>query len=106
MRKEDIMLHLELVWMTPVAVRMKDESPQVFASVNDALDFLEGDWAIYRGRNYNRAVQTCRRALNRMTPVTIAREAFIDACRDAGLSTGVDGPLGTKTGAGGQHSLA
>lgn len=44
------MLHLELVWMTPVAVRMKDESPQVFASVNDALDFLEGDWAIYRGR--------------------------------------------------------
>ncbi|MGI0526736.1 DUF982 domain-containing protein [Rhizobium giardinii] len=99
------MLNPELVWMTPVTVRMKDGAPQVFASVNDALDFLEGDWA-YRGRKYNRAAQTCRRALNRMTPVAIAREAFIDACRDAGMSTDGDGPLGTKTGAGGQHSLA
>ena len=43
MRKEDIMLHPELVWMTPVTVRMKDGASQVFASVNDALDFLEGD---------------------------------------------------------------
>ena len=100
------MLYPELVWMTPVTVRMKDGTSQVFASVNDALDFLEGEWAIYRGRKYNRAVQTCRRALNRMTPVAIAREAFIDACRDAGMSTGADGPLGTKTGAGGQQSLA
>ncbi|WP_331375079.1 DUF982 domain-containing protein [Sinorhizobium chiapasense] len=100
------MLNPELVWMTPVAVRMKDGTPQVFASVNDALDFLEEDWPINRGKKYNRAVQTCRRALNRMTPVAIAREAFIDACRDAGMSAGADAPLGTKTGAGGQHSLA
>ncbi|WP_082615891.1 MULTISPECIES: DUF982 domain-containing protein [unclassified Ensifer] len=98
------MLHPELVWMTPVTVRMKDGASHIFASVNDALDFLEGDWAIYRGRQYNRAVQTCRRALNRMTPVAIAREAFIDACRDAGMSTSADGLLATKTGAGGQHS--
>ncbi|WEX90453.1 DUF982 domain-containing protein [Sinorhizobium garamanticum] len=100
------MLNPELLWMAPVTVRMKDGAPQVFASVNDALDFLEGDWAVHRGRTYNRAVQTCRRALNRMTPVAIAREAFIDACRDAGMSTVADGPFGTKTGAGGQRSLA
>lgn len=106
MRKEDIMLYPELVWMTPVTVSAREGASQVFASVNDALDFLEEDWAICRGRKYNRAVQTCRSALNRMTPVAIAREAFIDACRDAGMSTAADGPLGTKTGAGGQHSLA
>lgn len=100
------MLNPELVWMTPVTVRMKDGTRQVFASVNDVLDFLEGDWTIYRGRKYNRAVQTCRRALNRMTPVAIAREAFVDACRDAGMPAGADGPLRTTTGAGGQHSLA
>lgn len=100
------MLNPELVLMTPIAVRMKDGAPQVFASVNDALDFLEGDWAICRGRKYNRAVQTCRRALNRTTPVAIAREAFIDACEEAGMSTDADGPLGTKTGTGGQRSLA
>ncbi|MCA1441714.1 DUF982 domain-containing protein [Ensifer sp. IC4062] len=106
MRKEDIMLNPELVWMTPVTVHMKDGAPQVFASVNDVLDFLEEDWANDRGGKYNRAVQTCRRALNRMTPVAIAREAFIDACRDAGMSTLADGPLGTKKGAGGQRSHA
>ncbi|MCA1490404.1 DUF982 domain-containing protein [Ensifer sp. NBAIM29] len=106
MRKEDIMLNPELVWMTPVTVRMKDGPPQMFASVNDVLDFLEGDWALHRGSKHNRAVQTCRRALNRMTPVAIAREAFIDACRDAGMSTVADGLLERKTGAGGQHSLA
>lgn len=100
------MLSSELVWMTPVTVHTKDGAPQVFASVNDVLDFLEADWAIYRGRKYNRAVQTCRRALNRMTPVAVAREAFIDACRDAGLSTGADAPPVPKTGTGGQRSLA
>ncbi|WVT77170.1 DUF982 domain-containing protein (plasmid) [Sinorhizobium chiapasense] len=100
------MLNPELVWMTSVTVQMKDGTRQVFTSVNDVLDFLEDDWAIYRGRKYNRAVQTCRRALNRMTPVAIAREAFIDACRDAGMPTDADGPLGTKPGAGGRHSLA
>ena len=100
------MLNPELVLMTPVTVQMKDGASQVFTSVNDVLDFLEGDWAIYRGRKYNRAVQTCRRALNRVTPVAIAREAFIDACRDAGMSTGADGPPGAKSGTGGQRSLA
>ncbi|APG95096.1 DUF982 domain-containing protein [Sinorhizobium americanum] len=99
------MLNPELVWMTPVTVRMKDGASQVFASVNDALDFLEGDW-VDRGSKYNRAVQTCRRALNRMTPVAIAREAFVDFCRDAGMSTDTDAMFAPKTGAGGQHSLA
>jgi len=100
------MLNPELVWMTPVTVRMQGEVSQVFATVNDALDFLEGDWTMYRGTKYNRAVQRCRRALNRMTPVSIAREAFVEACQDAGMSTAVDGPFGTETGAGGRHSPA
>ena len=100
------MLNPELVLMTPVTVQMKDGASQVFTSVNDVLDFLEGDWNIYRGRKYNRAVQTCRRALNRMTPVALAREAFIDACRDAGMLTAADEQLGTTTGAGGHHSPA
>ena len=98
------MLNPELVWMTPVTVRMKGGVSQVFASVNDALDFLEGDWTIYRGRKYNRAVQRCRRALNRMTPVSIARDAFVEACQDAGMSTAVGGMLGSETGDGGRHS--
>ncbi|KSV83705.1 DUF982 domain-containing protein [Sinorhizobium sp. GL28] len=100
------MLSPELLWMTPVTVQMKDGRQQVFSSVNDVLDFLEGNWTVYRGSKHNRAVQTCRRALNRMTPVAIARAAFIDACQDAGMSIASDGPLGNKPGAGGQHSRA
>ena len=99
------MLHPELVLMTPVTVRLKDGS-QVFASVNDALDFLEEDWTRNRGGKYNRAVQTCRRALNRLTPAAAARDTFIDACREAGMSTAADRSLWTKAGAGGRHSLA
>nr|WP_256436330.1 DUF982 domain-containing protein [Ensifer sp. ENS07] len=90
--------------MAPISVQMKDGTRQVFASVNDALDFLEGEWTIYRGRKHSRAVQTCRRALNRMTPVAIAREAFVEACRDAGMSTDAERPFGAKPDAGGHHS--
>ncbi len=98
------MLNPELLLMAPISVQMKDGTRQVFASVNDVLDFLEGEWTIYRGRKHNRAVQTCRRALNRMTPVAIAREAFVEACRDAGMSTDAERPLGAKPDAGGHHS--
>lgn len=98
------MLNPELLLMAPLSVQMKDGTRQIFASVNDVLDFLEGEWTIYRGRKYSRAVQTCRRALNRMTPVAIAREAFVEACRDAGMPTDAERPLGARPDAGGHHS--
>lgn len=53
------MLYPELGWMTPVTVRMKDGTSQVFASVNDALD----GWR----------------------PPQQARRAFVEAARRAGL---------------------
>ncbi|MBZ7927273.1 DUF982 domain-containing protein (plasmid) [Ensifer adhaerens] len=79
------MLDTQLLLMAPVVVRMKDGTRRVFGSVNDVLELLEGEQLVYRGRKYGRAVQTCRRALKRITPVAIAREAFIYACRDAGI---------------------
>lgn len=100
------MINPELVWMTPVAVQLKDGTRQIFACVNDALDFLEGDWTIDRGRKFNRAAQSCRRALNRATPVAIARDAFIDACRDAGMSADTADLFDKQAGTGGQRSLA
>ena len=98
------MFNPELLLMAPLSVQMKDGTRQIFASVNDVLDFLEGEWTIYRGRKYSRAVQTCRRALNRMTPVAIAREAFVEACRDAGMPTDAEQPLVARPDAGGHHS--
>ena len=98
------MINPELVWMLPVTIRTRN-GMQVFATVNDVLDFLEEDWPCGRGGKYNRAVQTCRRALNRTAPVALARDAFIDACRQVGMSKGAGGPPVVKTGTGGQHSL-
>ncbi|MBM3092818.1 DUF982 domain-containing protein [Ensifer sp. T173] len=56
------------------------------------------------GRKHNRAVQTRRRALSRITPVPITREAFIDACRDAGMLSDADETLGPNAGGDRQHS--
>lgn len=100
------MINPELIWMTPVSLRLKDGTEQIFSTVNDALDFLEAEWSFPRGRKHNRAVQTCRRALNRMTPVAIAREAFVDACLDEGISATAEVAHFGKSGAGGQRSIA
>lgn len=100
------MFNPEMIWMMPVSIRRKDGTEHIFSTVNDALDFLEADWSLRRGRKHNRAVQTCRRALNRVTPVAIAREAFVDACLEAGMTADVMEPQAFRTGSGGQRSIA
>ncbi|MGF6178719.1 DUF982 domain-containing protein [Ensifer sp. 4252] len=100
------MFNPEMIWMTPVSLRLRDGTEHIFSTVNDALDFLEADWSVSRGRKQNRAVQTCRRALNRVTPVAIAREAFIDACLDAGITVGAIESQFVRSGSGGQRSVA
>jgi hypothetical protein len=66
-------------------VRLSNGLTHTFASVYEALDFLENEWPLRKGERYERAVRTCRRALNRMTPAAVAREAFIAACLEAGM---------------------
>ncbi|WP_312366125.1 DUF982 domain-containing protein [Ensifer sp.] len=100
------MFNPEMIWMSPVSLRLKDGTEHIFSTVNDALDFLEADWSMLRGRKHNRAVQACRRALNRVTPVAIAREAFIDACLDAGMSATAAEANFARPGSGGQRSVA
>lgn len=75
----------EMPWSVPLQVTFQNGTNRTFSSVFDALDFLENEWPRRRGQRYERAVDTCRRALNRRTPVAIAREAFVAACLEAGL---------------------
>ncbi|OWZ88973.1 hypothetical protein B9J07_35600 [Sinorhizobium sp. LM21] len=75
----------DMPWSVPVQATLKNGTTRSFLSVFDALDFLENEWPRRRGQCYELAVNTCRRAMNRMTPIAVAREAFVAACFEAGL---------------------
>ncbi|MDX3929000.1 MAG: DUF982 domain-containing protein [Shinella sp.] len=75
----------DLPWSIPVSVRLQCGLERTFSTVYEALDFLESEWPLRKGQKYERAVLTCRRALNRLTPGAVAREAFIAACLEAGM---------------------
>ena len=77
----------EILWAVPLSVRLQSGTNRIFASVYDALDFLEHEWPIRHGQAYERAVAACRAALNSSVPSAVAREAFIGACLEAGMAT-------------------
>jgi hypothetical protein len=79
------MLLNEVPWTIPLTVRLSNGLTRNFTSVYEALDFLENEWPLRKGERYERAVRICRRALNRMMPAAVAREAFIAACLEAGM---------------------
>jgi len=58
---------------------------RTFTGAYDALDFLENEWPLRHGERHQRAVKTCRGALNGTTPRIVAREAFVAACLEAGM---------------------
>lgn len=83
----------DVPWTHPLKVTLRSGLERTFGSVYEALDFLEHEWPLKRGARYERAVFSCRRALNRMTPAAVAREAFIAACLEAGLPAVMAAPL-------------
>lgn len=87
----------EMPWSVPVYVTFQNGTDRIFTSVLDALDFLENEWPRRTGPRYRLAVERCQSALQRMTPIGVAREAFLDACLEAGLpaSSGAGHFIGT-----------
>ncbi|MEI2302446.1 DUF982 domain-containing protein [Ensifer sp. MJa1] len=77
----------EVLWAVPLSVRLQSGTNRIFASVYDALDFLEHEWPVRHGQGYERSVIMCRGALNHSVPSAVAREAFIGACLEAGMAT-------------------
>jgi hypothetical protein len=87
------MAYHDVLWTLPLNVTLRAGFDRTFDSVYDASLFLENEWPLRRGEFYDRAVSACRRALNRTTPSTVAREAFIAACLEAGMPAIVVAPL-------------
>ncbi|MCV9963079.1 DUF982 domain-containing protein [Pararhizobium sp. BT-229] len=95
----------DIPWNHPLKVRLQNGLERTFTSVYEALDFLESEWLLKKGERYERAVSSCRRALNRMTPVAVAREAFVAACLEAGMPAVLATPLPSSRTAGGQSGV-
>lgn len=82
----------DMPFRAPVNIRLQNGLQHTFQSVYDALDFLENEWPLRLGERHHRAVVQCRRALNKLAPVEVAREAFIAACLEAGMPLVMVGP--------------
>jgi hypothetical protein len=83
----------DVLWIHPLKVTLRSGLERTFVSVYEALDFLENEWPLKHGRRHDIAISCCKGALNRMTPATVAREAFIAACLEADMAAVVAAPL-------------
>lgn len=83
----------DVPWNHPLRATLRCGLERTFSSVYDALDFLENEWPLRHGERHDRAVSSCRRALKRMTPAAVAREAFVAACLEAGMPVVMIAPL-------------
>ncbi|QRM57840.1 DUF982 domain-containing protein [Sinorhizobium sp. BG8] len=79
------MPNLDILWSSPLTICLQSGLKHTFASVYEALDFLEHEWPVRQGKGYERAVRACRGALLKTTPVAVARETFVAACLEAGM---------------------
>ncbi|MBY5534035.1 DUF982 domain-containing protein [Rhizobium leguminosarum] len=75
----------DVPWTRPVTIRLQCGLERTFTGVYDALDFLENEWPLRHGERHERAVKTCRGALNGIIPGIVAREAFVAACLEVGM---------------------
>jgi hypothetical protein len=83
----------DLPWSIPLSVRFSSGVSHLFSGPYDALDFLENEWPTRNGQKFIQAVRLCRSALNRGTPLAIARKAFIAACLEVGIQVTEAAPL-------------
>ncbi|WP_455274453.1 DUF982 domain-containing protein [Rhizobium herbae] len=97
----------DIPWTHPLKVTLSSGLDRTFSGVYEALDFLENEWPLKQGPRYDRAVASCQRALARMTPPAVAREAFVAACFEAGMSAVMAAPLpyGQSSGGGAEAAV-
>ncbi|EYR82815.1 DUF982 domain-containing protein [Shinella sp. 838] len=88
----------EIYFATPISVTFTNGTSRLFQGVHDALDFLENEWPLRSGDRYKRACERCRAALQFRTPATVAREAFVSACLEAGMPVQALSPLWHRSG--------
>jgi hypothetical protein len=87
--KELNMKIIDIPWHQPITVQLQNGTERRFGGAYEALDFLENEWPVRKGRHYESAKSLCRAALNRSIATEVAREAFIASCLEAGLDWSV-----------------
>lgn len=76
---------IDIPWRQPITVQLQNGTERRFTGAYDALDFLENEWPVRKGRHYENAIRQCRAALIRAGTAEEAREAFIASCLEAAL---------------------
>jgi hypothetical protein len=76
----------DILWNTPVHVRLQNGTEKSFQSIHGALDFLENEWPKVHGAYHDAALASCRNALRRQTPPAVSKELFLAACLEAGFA--------------------
>ncbi|MGO4337800.1 DUF982 domain-containing protein [Labrys sp. KB_33_2] len=73
------------VFSSPVKFETGIGQFRIVATVQEAARFLDHNWPIAEGEAYDGARQACLDALEGEVPAEIAREAFMEACDEAGM---------------------
>jgi hypothetical protein len=74
------------MWDEPVQLDTSLARPQSIGSTLEASDFLLNRWPIAEGDCRNHAVQVCDAVLSGFDPPHKAKDAFVAAAREAGMT--------------------
>ncbi len=73
-------------WLNPVTIETNPaERPRIIGNTRKALNCLKVYWPIAGGEAYDRAIEVCSDALDGTRGTESAREAFVEAAKEAGL---------------------
>lgn len=73
------------IWSRPVRFETSVGQYRIIASTEEASRFLLHQWPMQNGVAYDAARQACLDAMEGEVPADIARQAFIEACGEAGM---------------------
>lgn len=73
------------VFSSPVKFETGVGQYRIIATAEEASRFLLNQWPMENGVAYDAARQACLDALEGEVPADIARQAFIEACGEAGM---------------------
>ena len=75
----------DIPWSKPVRLEFPRRLPRMVEGPRDALDLLENEWPLHKGRHHATARDVCRAAIARLTSPDAAREIFISASIEAAV---------------------
>ena len=75
----------DIPWSKPVRLEFPRKRARVVDGPRAALELLDSEWPVPRGRHHSAAKEMCRAAIARLTSPDAARETFISASIEAAV---------------------